>query len=137
MDGVRADPEPALRILLVERDPIDAAVLVQVMRASRGTPNVATAASFAAAVEVLAREAIDTIFCSVAPQKLEVFRALVRTARPRPVVALVTEGESETRKQAIQAGAVCAVCKERLLSSFAQRLVRGTRACADRMPANA
>jgi CheY-like chemotaxis protein len=136
MDGVRADPEPALRILLVERDPIDAAVLVQVMRASRGTPNVATAASFAAAVEVLTREAIDTIFCSVARQNFEAFRALVRTARPRPVLALVTDAESEIRKRAVQAGAVRAVNKERLLSSFAQRLIQGRRACADRMPAN-
>jgi CheY-like chemotaxis protein len=124
MDGARVDPVPGLRILLVEPDPIDAAVLVQVIRASQGTPDIATAANFSAAVEVLAREAFDTIFCSVAPEDVELFRSLVRTAKPRPVVALVTAAEGEIRKRAIQAGAIYTVCKAGLLSSFARRLVQ-------------
>jgi CheY-like chemotaxis protein len=137
MDVVRADAEPGLRILLVERDPIDAAVLVQPMRASQGVADVVTAASLSAAVDVLRREAIDTIFCSVAAQDMDVLRALIRTAKPRPVVALVGEAESEIRNQAIQAGAVRALCKERLLSSFAERVVRAARDCPDRIPAYA
>ncbi len=120
MDIVRADAEPVLRVLLVERDPVDTAVLAQVMRASQAASAIVTAASFSAAEDVLRREAIDAIFCSVAMQDIEVFRSLIRTAKPRPVVALVAEAGTEIRNLAIQAGAVCAVCKERLLASFAQ-----------------
>jgi CheY-like chemotaxis protein len=127
MGAARADAEPGLRILLVERDPIDAAVLVQLMRVSQGAPDVITAPSCSAAEEVLQRETIDTIFCSVAAQDIELFRALIRVAKPRPVVALVGEAESEIRNQATEAGAVRALSKERLLSSFAQRMVRSTR----------
>jgi CheY-like chemotaxis protein len=134
MDVVRADAEPALRILLVERDPIDVAVLVQLVRASQGAPDVVKAESLSAALEVLQREAIDAILCSVATQDMEVFRGLIRRAKPRPVVALVAEAESEIRNQAIQAGAVRALGKERLLSSFAQRIVRAAEAGTDRMP---
>jgi DNA-binding NarL/FixJ family response regulator len=137
MDVVRADAEPTLRILLVERDPIATAVLVQVMRASQGASDVLTAASFSAAADVLRREAIDAIFCSVTTQDMEVFRGLIRTAKGRPVVALVGAAESEIRDQAMQAGAACAVCKERLLSSFAQRMVRAAWAHPGRIPAYA
>ena len=137
MGAARADAEPGLRILLVERDPIDAAVLVQLMRASQDASDVFTAASFSAAADVLRREAIDAIFCTLATQDMELFRALIRTAKGRPVVALVAQAESEIRDQAMQAGAVRAVCKERLLASFAQRVVRAVEACPDRMPAYA
>ena len=137
MDEVRADAVPGLRILLVERDPIDAAALVQLMRASEGASDVLTAASFSAAADVLRREAIDAIFCSVATQDMKLFRGLIRTAKGRPVVGLVGEAGSEIRNQAIQAGAVRAVCKERLLASFAQQMVRAALAGPKRIPAYA
>jgi CheY-like chemotaxis protein len=132
MAVARADAEPVLRILLVERDPIDAAVLAQLMRAGASAPDVVTAPSFSAAMDALQRESIDTIFCSVAARDMEMFRSLVRTAKSRPVVALVGEAESEIQSQA---GAVRALCKERLLSSFAHRMVRAALACPDRVPA--
>jgi CheY-like chemotaxis protein len=47
------DTEPMLRILLVEREPIDRSVLVQLMRASCKTPEVVTTASFSAAMDIL------------------------------------------------------------------------------------
>ena len=137
MDEVRADAVPGLRILLVERDPIDAAALVQLMRASQGAPDVVKAASFSAVADVLRREAIDAIFCSVAAQDMKDFQTLIRTAKPRLVVALGSEAEIEVRKQATVAGAVRALCKERLLAAFVQRIVRATQAGPVRMPAYA
>ncbi len=137
MDEVRADAVPGLQILLVERDPIDAAALVQLMRASQGAPDVVKAASFSAVADVLRREAIDAIFCSVAAQDMKDFQTLIRTAKPRLVVALVSEAEIEVRKQATVAGAVRALCKERLLAAFVQRIVRATQAGPVRMPAYA
>jgi CheY-like chemotaxis protein len=131
------DAEPVLRILLVERDPIDRSVLVQLMRASRNAPEVVTAASFYAAMDILQREAIDTVFCSVAGEETDAFRALVRIAKPRPAVALIAEAEGALRNQVAEAGAARILCKEHLLSSFVQRMVEAARACPDRLPAYA
>jgi DNA-binding NarL/FixJ family response regulator len=136
-DIVRADAESVLRVLLVEHDPIDRAVFVQLMRASHDAPEVVTAAGFSAAVDTLRLESIDTVFCSVAGQDMELFRALVRIARPRPVVALLAEGESAIQNHVAEAGAVRILWKEHLLSSFVQRMVEATRACPDRLPAYA
>jgi CheY-like chemotaxis protein len=126
-----------LRILLVERDPIDRSVLVQLMRASRKTPEVVTAASFSAAMGILERGSIDTVFCSVAGEDTEAFRALVRIAKPRPVVALIAEAQCVLRNHVAEAGAVRILGKEHLISSFVQRMVEAARAGPDRLPAYA
>ena len=128
---------PVLRVLLVERDPIDRAVLVQLMRAGRDVPEVVTAATFSAAIDTLQRQSIHTVFCSVAGEDTEAFRALVRIAKPRPVVALIAEAQSVLRNHVAEAGAVRILCKEHLLSSFVQRMVEAARACPDRLPAYA
>lgn len=135
MDVVRADSKSKLRILLVERDPIDAAVLVQLMRAGRDAPEVVTAESFSAALDVLQREPIDTLFCSVTGGEVAVFQALVRAAKPRPVVALIAEAESAIQDHATEVGAVRVLRKEHLLASFVHRVVQAAQGCPDRVPA--
>ena len=132
-----ADSKSRLRILLVERDPIDAAVLVQLMRAGHDGSAVATATSFSAALDVLQREPIDTVFCSVTGGEMAVFQALVRAAKPRPVVALIAEAESALQDHATEVGAVRVLRKEHLLASFVHRVVRAAQGCPDRAPAYA
>ena len=137
MNLARTVSDSKLRILLVERDPIDAAVLVQLMRAGHDVPAVVTAPSFSAALDVLAREPIDTIFCTVAGGEMAVFQALVRTAKPRPVVALIAEAESALQDHATQVGAARVLLKEQLLASFVHRVLRATQGYPDRAPAYA
>ena len=137
MDVVRADSKSKLRILLVERDPIDAAVLVQLMRAGHDVPAVLTAEGFSAALDVLQREPIDTLFCSVTGGEMAAFQALVRAAKPRPVVALIAEADSALHDQATGVGAVRVLRKEHLLASFVHRVVRAAQGCPDRVPAYA
>ena len=134
---VRTASNSKLRILLVERDPIDAAVLAQLMRAGHDAPEVVTAESFSAALDVLQRKPIDTIFCSVAGGDMAVLQALVRKAKPRPVVALIAEAESALQDQATEVGAVRVLRKEHLLASFVHRVVRAAQRCPDRLPAHA
>jgi CheY-like chemotaxis protein len=134
---VSADAKSKLRILLVERDPIDAAVLVQLMRAGHHALEVVTAESFSAALDLLQREPIDTIFCSVAGGEMAVFQALVRTAKPRPVVALIAEAESALRDHATEVGAVRVLLKEHLLASFVHRVLRAAEGYPDKLPAYA
>ena len=137
MGTVRADATSKLRILLVEPDPIDAAVLVQLMRFSYNAPHVVTAASFSAAADILQREPIDTIFCSVAERKIEGLRALIRAAKSRPVVALIAKAESAVQNRATEAGALHVLCKENLLASFVHRMVGAAEMYPDSTPAYA
>jgi hypothetical protein len=64
-----------------------------------------------------------------------VFQALVRAAKPRPVVALIAEAESAIQDHATEVGAVRVLRKEHLLASFVHRVVQAAQRCPDRVPA--
>jgi len=83
----------ALRILLIEDDPTDAAWLTELIKEKRPTAEVVHCASLPDALSVLAQRPIDTVFISTRPDgeaaSTQHCREMVHRAGRRPVVALV------------------------------------------------
>jgi CheY-like chemotaxis protein len=87
----------ALKILLIEDDPIDAAWITELIHGKSLGAEVAHSASVSQALLVLAQQPTDAILISVHPDSgsasTEICRELVSRANGRPVVALVDVAE--------------------------------------------
>ena len=89
----------ALRILLIEDDPIDAAWITELIHEKHPTAEVVHSSSLPDALSVLAQRPIDTAFISAHPNgeaaSVQNCREMVRRAGRRSVVALVNVAEMD------------------------------------------
>jgi DNA-binding NarL/FixJ family response regulator len=92
-----AAQQRALKILLIEDDPIDAAWITELIHEKGLGAEVAHSASLSHALVVLAQQPTDAVLISVHPKggraSTEICRELVSRANGRPVVALVDVAE--------------------------------------------
>jgi CheY-like chemotaxis protein len=92
-----AAQQRALKILLIEDDPIDAAWITELIHEKRPGTEVVHSPSLPEALLVLARQPTDAVFISVHPAGQTAFtavcRELVGRANGRPVVALLNVAE--------------------------------------------
>jgi DNA-binding NarL/FixJ family response regulator len=92
-----AAQQRALKILLIEDDPIDAAWITELIHEKALGAEVAHSTSLSQALLVLAQQRTDAVLISVQPgggtASTEICGELVRRANGRPVVALVDVAE--------------------------------------------
>jgi DNA-binding NarL/FixJ family response regulator len=92
-----AQQQRALKILLIEDDPIDAAWITELIHEKAPGTEVVRSATLPEALVALARQPADAVFVSVHPDgrtaSTAVCRELVERANGRPVVALVNVAE--------------------------------------------
>jgi DNA-binding NarL/FixJ family response regulator len=94
-----AAQQRALKILLIENDPIDAAWITELIHEKGLGAEVAHSACLSQALLVLAQQPTDAVFVSIHPDgglaSSEICRELVSKANGRPVVALVDVAERD------------------------------------------
>ena len=113
-----------LGVLLIEADPLDASVLTRLLREQWGLVDVVHEERAAAAARHLEQDAVRVVIHSVSRGELDALRSVILQAKPRPVIALVQENESDLVRAAADAGVASVFVKERLLEAYAEQFVR-------------
>jgi signal transduction histidine kinase/DNA-binding response OmpR family regulator len=106
-----------LRVLLVEGDPHDAALLRDtLMEAADGKIDLVTANSFRAAIEIVQAEPLDVVLfdCGLPDGREFNMIAALHAAADLPIVALTDAGDERSALLAVQAGAQDGLVKGRI-----------------------
>jgi CheY-like chemotaxis protein len=117
--GSPAARQRALRLLLIEDDPIDLAWITELIHEKCPGTEVVHSDSLPQAFSVLAQQMPDAVFVSVRPdgrtESIENCRELVSRANGRPVVALVNLAEMDHAADVRETGVRFIYCKHPIL----------------------